>query len=96
MRVAGGLAHEPKVPQQDKQGADGYRRAYDLVGQFPFLHQKASVRLPVRCNLEAIRANGARKAPPERIGLWPSVTADYHRGPFDLGAFRSKRPQAMW
>ncbi len=64
--VAGGLTHEPKVPQQDKQGADGYRRAYDLVGQFPFLHQKASVRQPGRRNLEAIRASDARKAPPER------------------------------
>ncbi len=64
---AGGSAHEPKVPQQDMQGADGYRQGYDdLVGQWPFLHQKVSVRLPVRRNLEAIRAGDARKAPPER------------------------------
>ncbi len=27
---AGGSGHEPKVPQQDMQGADGYRQAYDL------------------------------------------------------------------
>jgi len=60
--VAGGLAHEPKVPQQDKQGADGYRRAYDLVGQFPFLHQKVSVRQPVLRNLEAIRAGDAKES----------------------------------
>jgi hypothetical protein len=61
--VAGGLAHEPKAPQQDKQGADGYRRAYDLVGQFPFLHQKVSVRQPVLRNLEAIRAGDAKESP---------------------------------
>ena len=54
------------MPQQDMQGADGYRRAYDLVGQFPFLHQKVPVRLPVRYNLEAIRAGDARQDPPER------------------------------
>ena len=36
------------------QGADGYRQGYDdLVGQWPFLHQKVPVRLPVRRNLEA-------------------------------------------
>ncbi len=82
--MAGGSAHEPKEPQQEKQSADGYRRAYDLVGQFPFLHQQASVRLPVQRNIDAIRAGDARNAPPERGGLWPSVIADYHRGPFDL------------
>ena len=63
---AGGSAHEPKVPQQDMQGADGYRQGYDLVSQCPFLHQKVSLRLPVRRNLEAIRAGDVKKAPPER------------------------------
>ena len=81
--MAGGLAHEAKVPQQDKQGADGYRRAYDLVGQFPFLHQKVSVRQPVLRNLEAIRVGDARRSPAGagsliecrwRYSLWINVS----------------------
>jgi len=58
------------------QGADGYRQAYDLVGQFPFLHADPllkiceCVRQFVKNWLTALQAlGGAASTPAGKPGL---------------------------
>ncbi len=58
------------------QGADGYRQAYDLVGQFPFLHADPLlktceiVRRFVKNWLTTLRALGGAAFRPGREN-WP-------------------------